>query len=41
MDGYKGTFIDSEKMYYESKVNFHRFREAEEIYGFFVDKWWS
>jgi len=36
MDGYKGTFIDSEKMYYESKVNFHRFREAEEIYGFLL-----
>ena len=36
MDGFKGHFLNSEKLYNESNVNFYRFRESEEIYGFLL-----
>ena len=36
MDGFKGHFLNSEKLYNESNVNFYRFREHEEVYGFLL-----
>tara|TARA_Y100000004_G_scaffold62469_1_gene70007 strand:+ start:80 stop:814 length:735 start_codon:yes stop_codon:yes gene_type:complete len=36
MDGFKGHFSNAEKIYYESNVNFHRFREHEDTYGFLL-----
>ena len=36
MNGFKGHFSNAEKIYNKSKINFHRFREHEEIYGFLL-----
>ena len=34
--GFKGHFLNSEKLYNESNINFYRFREHEEVYGFLL-----